>query len=211
MGALNKQQGAVPSAAGASSSAAGAASSAAAPAAADAAGTQGLLLSIPAAVLQEASRLLQGSAVVHTVPGRLLTCTTYSRPQVRNGKQRQVAQGPLSVLIVDGWDASGAASPAAAPATPKAPSEQPRSGKLYPELYKGSGASSGSTSSIQGSEGSEGGSSAAAAAAAQQSASIVLAVADVAFEILPASQTLKVRPRSRGRCNIVQLVQLAHA
>lgn len=110
---------------------------------------------------------------------------------MRNGQQKVVAQGPLSVLIVDSWDAVGAALPAAAPATPTAPTEQPRSGKLYPELYKGTAASTGSTSSIQGSEGSEGSGSGGAVPAAQ-SASIVLAVADVAFEILPASQTLKV-------------------
>lgn len=201
MGALDKQPAAPATTPGASGSAAAASRAAATAADADAA-TPGLLLSIPAAVLQEAScawitarqQLLVAPQACSTCRKAADACLPLpSAAQVRNGQRKVVAQGPLSILILDAWEGGTWGSPAAAPATPTAPAEQPRASKLYPELHKGSASSTASTASIQGSsEGSasEGGSGGAAPAG--QGASIVLAVADVAFEILPASQTLKV-------------------
>lgn len=106
--------------------------------------------------------------------------------QVVDGNQRILQTGALTISVVDAAQ-PGSAAPAAA-AAPTAPATPPPlpAGKLYPDLYKGDSSSSSD---------SEGEGSTESSTGAAGGSSIVAAVGELAWELLPASHTLKVPPR----------------
>ncbi|KAL4419692.1 hypothetical protein ABPG75_006790 [Micractinium tetrahymenae] len=118
---------------------------------------------------------------------------------VTGGQQRLLERGELTLSVLDAASTSGAASEpwgrapqaaaVAAPSTP--PARPPGTQSAYPEVYQrpasaGSRGSKGGLSSRSGSD-SEG----EAGGGGRQASRIVAAVGGTAWELLPASQTLK--------------------
>lgn len=115
--------------------------------------------------------------------------------QVSGGHQRLLERGELTLSVLDSTVApvvgTHALQNAASPAAPATPAQPPGKQGPYPEVYQPpeSGGGRGSASSRGGSD-SEG---EAAGGKSRGASRIVAAVGGTAWELLPASQTLKVR------------------